>query len=79
MTHWRQKSKAKPPRSAGDILRERNERRKTFLIACITEMRSVHGPDAITHTLVAERAGLPVQYVRWKYPSHENLVSLADA
>ncbi|NKX56537.1 hypothetical protein [Arthrobacter mobilis] len=37
------------------------------------------GPDAVTHTLVAERAGLPLQYVRWKYPSREHLIAIADA
>jgi hypothetical protein len=79
MTHWRQKPRPKSPRPVTDILRQRNERTTAVLIACITQMSSSHGPDSVTHTLVAERTGLPLQYVRWKYPSRENLMSLADA
>ncbi|MBT2515690.1 hypothetical protein [Arthrobacter sp. ISL-30] len=79
MTHWRQKPKPKPSRPVADILRERNERRTKVLIACITEMSNKQGPDAVTHSLIAERTGLPVQYVRWKYPSRENLIAMADA
>lgn len=77
MTHWRQKPKPKTPRPVADILRRRNERTTAALTACITEMSSSHGPDAVTHTVVAERTGLPLQYVRWKYPSRESLMSLA--
>ena len=28
---------------------------------------------------VAERVGVPVQYVRWKYPSMEQLLAMAEA
>lgn len=31
----------------------------------------------LTHSLVAERVGIPVQYVRWKYPSVEHLLAMA--
>ena len=79
MTHWRQRPKPKPHRPVADILRERDERRTAILLACVTEMRSSQGADAVTHTLVAERAGVPLQYVRWKYPSRENLIAIADA
>jgi DNA-binding transcriptional regulator YbjK len=77
MTHWGQKPKSKPARPVADILRERNEKRTAALIACIAAMKGAEGADTITHSLVAERAGIPVQYVEWKYPSRENLLAMA--
>ncbi|MCA4133899.1 hypothetical protein [Arthrobacter sp. M4] len=79
MTHWRQKPKPKAPKPVSDILRERNERRTAALIASIKDVSSTEGPDAVTHTVVADRAGVPVQYVRWMYPSRETLVAMASA
>ncbi|WP_146033083.1 hypothetical protein [Arthrobacter sp. AFG20] len=78
MTHWRQKARRKTPKQVADILRARNERRTAALIACITEVSSSEGPDGVTHGLVAERAGLPVHYVQWKYPSREHLIAMAN-
>jgi hypothetical protein len=77
MAHWRNKAR-KPRRAVNDILAERNARRTAALIACISEMSSSQGPAAVTHDLVAERVGLPVQYVQWKYPSHESLIAVAN-
>lgn len=48
------------------------------MIACITEVSSSEGPESVTHGLVAERAGVPVQYVEWKYPSHDHLIAMAN-
>jgi DNA-binding transcriptional regulator YbjK len=77
MPHWRQKCKSKPARPVADILRERNERRTAALIACITEISGTGGPDTVTHALVAERAGVPLQWVEWQYPSREKLLAVA--
>jgi hypothetical protein len=77
MTHWGQKSKSKPAKPVADILRARNEKRTAALIACITAINDAEGPDTVTHSLVAERVGIPVQYVEWKYPSRENLLAMA--
>jgi hypothetical protein len=77
MTHWRQKPKSKPAKPLADILRERNEKRTEALIACITMMSVTEDLGTVTHSLVAERVGLPVQYVEWKYPSRENLLAMA--
>ena len=79
MAHWRQKPKRNHPKPAADIIRERNKKRTAALIACISEMSMGQGRESVTHALVAERAGLPVQYVQWKYPSRETLLALADA
>ena len=79
MTNWRDKPRRKSRKVVGDILRERNERRTAALIACISELSSRQGPDAVTHAVVAERTGLPVQYVRWKYPLREHLLSIDRA
>ncbi|WP_223253039.1 helix-turn-helix domain-containing protein [Arthrobacter sp. AFG7.2] len=35
------------------------------------------GKHGLTHTAVAERVGVPVQYVLWKYPSMEQLLEMA--
>ena len=77
MAHWRNKPRRKSRKSVNDILEERNARRTAALIACITEVNSSCGPDAVTHDLVAERVGVPVQYVQWKYPSHQSLIAMA--
>ena len=77
MTHWRQKTQRKPRKAAADILRERDAVRTAAMIACITEMSSSEGPEGVTHGLVAERAGVPVQYVEWKYPSRDHLIAMA--
>ncbi|MDQ1060392.1 DNA-binding transcriptional regulator YbjK [Arthrobacter globiformis] len=77
MSLWREKRKTKPARTVADILRERNERRTAALIACITEISGAGGPETVTHSLVAERAGLPLQWVEWQYPSQEKLLAVA--
>lgn len=77
MTHWRQKARPKTPRNVADVQRERDERRTAALIACITEVNSSEGPEGVTHRLVAERAGVPVRYVEWKYPSRDHLIAMA--
>jgi DNA-binding transcriptional regulator YbjK len=79
MTYWRQKARRKNPKMVAEILRERDERRTAALIACITEVSSSEGTDGVTHSVVAERAGIPVQYVEWKYPSREHLIAIANA
>jgi DNA-binding transcriptional regulator YbjK len=79
MTHWRQRPKPKNARPLEDVLRERNERRAAAMAACVAQLEGTLGPDAVTHDLVAERTGVPVQYVQWKYPSHRTLVALASS
>lgn len=78
MTHWRQKPKPKPARPLADIIRERNERRTAAVIACLAAMNATGDPESVTCTKVAELAGIPVQYIRWKYPSREHLLAVAD-
>lgn len=77
MPYWRQKQKQKPRREPAEVLRERDERRTAALAQCVREMRS--SKHRLTHTLVAERLGVPVQYVRWKYPSMEELLEMDEA
>lgn len=78
MTHWRQKPKRTRSRSLAEVLTGRDQRRTEALALCVNEMRSSQGPGTLTHAIVAERAGVPVQFVQWKYPSVENLLALAD-
>jgi DNA-binding transcriptional regulator YbjK len=77
MTHWHNKPPRKSRRAVNDLLAERTARRTAALIACISELSIRQGPDAVTHALVAEQVGVPLKYVQWKYPSHENLVAMA--
>lgn len=79
MTHWRQKARPKTPKRTADVLRERDQRRTAALIACITEVSSSEGPEGVTHRRVAERTGIPVRYVEWKYPSRDHLIAVANA
>lgn len=77
MPYWRQKQKQKPRREPAEVIRERAERRTAALAQCVREMNN--SKQGLTHTLVAERVGVPVQYVRWKYPSMEQLLEMAEA
>jgi len=77
MPHWRQQPRQKKRRDAADILRERDARRTAELAACVTEIRDSQGPEVVTHRLVAERVGVPVQFVHWKYPAIETLLAMA--
>jgi len=76
MPYWRQKQKQKPRREPADVIRERDERRTAALAQCVREMNG--SEQKLTHTLLAERVGVPVQFVRWKYPSMEQLLEMAE-
>jgi DNA-binding transcriptional regulator YbjK len=78
MAYWRQQPKQKPRRPAAEVLQDREARRTAALAACISEMKSM-GPEWVTHGLVAERVGVPVQFVRWKYPSIQGLLTMAES
>ena len=77
MPHWRQKPRQKSRRAAADILRDRDARRTAALAACVAEISGLEGRDVVTHRLVAERVGVPVQYVQWRFPSLETLLAAA--
>ena len=79
MRYWRQKPKQKPRREPAEIKRERDLRRTAALAQCVREMNSGNESQGLSHSLVAERVGVPVQYLRWKYPSVEHLLAMADA
>lgn len=78
MPHWRQKPRQKTRRAAADILRDRDERRTAALAACVAEIIDREGREVVTHRLVAERVGIPMQYVQWRFPSLETLLSVAS-
>ena len=79
MAYWRQQPKQKPRRPAAEVLQDREARRTAALAACISELNSSMGPEWVTHGLVAERVGVPVQFVRWKYPSIQGLLAMAES
>lgn len=79
MPYWRHKQKQKRRKEPAEMLRERDARRTAALAQCVREMSRGEGPQGVTHNRVADRAGVPVQYVRWKYPSVEHLLAMAGA
>lgn len=79
LPYWRQKRKQKPRREPAEVIRERDARRTAALARCVREVWGSNDPQALTHSLVAERVGVPVQFVRWKYPSIEHLLAIAEA
>jgi hypothetical protein len=76
MPYWRQKQKQKPRREPAEVIRERDSRRTAALAQCVRELQRGNDSPGLTHSLVAERVGVPVQYVRWKYPSVEHLLAI---
>lgn len=77
--YWRRRQKQKSRRDPAEVVREREARRTAALAKCVKEMSSDIEAQVLTHSLVAERVGIPVQYVRWKYPSIQHLLAMADA
>ena len=77
MPYWRQKQKQRHRREPSEVLKEREARRTAALAKCIHEITSTGERQGVSHSLVAERVGLPVQYVLWKYPSVEHLLAVA--
>ena len=77
MPHWRQKPRQRSRRVVTDILRDRDARRNAALAACVAEISDREGREVVTHRLVAERVGVPVQYVQWRFPSIETLLAMA--
>lgn len=76
--NWRQTQKQRQHREPAEVIRERDARRTAALAQCVRDMNSGAGPEEVTHSLVAERVGLPVRYVEWKYPSVEHLLAMAE-
>jgi hypothetical protein len=72
-------AEAEAPQGPAELLKARDARRTAALTQCVRELSSSGVPQELTHTLVAERVGVPVQYVRWKYPSVEHLLAMAEA
>ncbi|SMH49484.1 Riboflavin kinase [Rathayibacter oskolensis] len=55
------------------IRREREEQRLAAIARTVTEV----GPTEVTHELVAVRSRVPVAYLRWAYPSVDELLAAA--
>lgn len=79
MPYWRQNQKRKSRREPAEVIRERESRRSAALAQSVRELNSGADSQGLTHSLVAERAGVPVQFVQWKYPSVEHLLAMAKS
>jgi hypothetical protein len=79
MTHWRQKPRARTEkRSLSKILAVREASRALAISAVVCELNRIGGKGAIVHARIAERTGFPIEFIKWKYPSVESLLYLAD-
>lgn len=79
MAYWRQKPRQKHRKAATEVVQERDARRMAALVAVVAEVGRSEGLEMITHMMVADRAGVPLPYLQWKYPSVENLRAAAEA
>jgi DNA-binding transcriptional regulator YbjK len=72
---WGQRPAPRAPKDLNEIL-ERREAKRSALLATIVASLS---PDGLTHETVAELADVPVGYLRWRYPSADDLTAVTSA
>jgi hypothetical protein len=58
-----------------EILDRREAKRSARLAATVASL----SPDELTHETVAELANVPVGYLRWRYPSADDLAAVTSA
>ncbi|MGY4857953.1 hypothetical protein [Cryobacterium sp. AP23] len=75
--HWKQRAApGQGPAATRDpaVRRtERHSRREAAVVAGLRALRSRRGQGEPTHQALAEYSGLPVGWLRWAYPSLEEL------
>ena len=63
------------PKDVNEILDRREARRSARLTAIVASLP----PDELTHESVAELADVPLGYLRWRYPSADDLATVTPA
>jgi hypothetical protein len=63
------------PKDVNEILDRREASRSARLTAVVASLP----PDELTHESVAELAGVPLGYLRWRYPSAGDLAAVTSA
>lgn len=63
------------PKDVNEILERREARRSARLAAVVASLP----PDELTHESVAELAGVPLGYLRWRYPGVGDLAAVTPA
>jgi hypothetical protein len=63
------------PKDVNEILDRREAKRSARLAAIVASL----SPDELTHETVAELADVPVRYLRWRYPSADDLAAVTSA
>jgi hypothetical protein len=58
-----------------EILDRREAKRSARLAAIVASL----SPDELTHETVAELSGIPVGYLRWRYPGGDDLAAITSA
>jgi riboflavin kinase / FMN adenylyltransferase len=58
-----------------EILDRREAKRSARLAAVVASLP----PDELTHETVAELAAVPVGYLRWRYPSADDLAAVTPS
>lgn len=63
------------PKDVNEILDRREARRSALLAAIVASLP----PDELDHETVAQLADIPVGYLRWRYPSPDDLAATTSA
>lgn len=63
------------PKDVNEILDRREAKRSARLAAIVASL----SPDELTHETVAELAGVPEGYLRWRYPTADDLAAVRSA
>lgn len=63
------------PKDVNEILDRREAKRSARLAAVVASLSA----DQLTHETVAELADVPVGYLRWRYPSADDLAAVTSA
>jgi DNA-binding transcriptional regulator YbjK len=75
--HWKQRpTRGQAPADARDAAARRTERqirREAVVAQGLRDLRSRRGQGAPTHQALAEYSGLPIGWLRWAYPSLEEV------
>jgi hypothetical protein len=76
MTHWQRGHRSKDRKPLSQILAERESRRVASIVAAVEAVKSSQDPSDISYESIADLTGLPLGFLRWKYPTIDSLTSV---
>jgi len=72
---WRQRPAPRAAKDVNEILDRREAKRSARLAAIVASLPL----DELTHKTVADLADVPVGYLRWRYPSADDLAAVTQS